>query len=41
MTTANEILQKIQQQIDSTNLADEFNNKGEVLEVKDGVAIVT
>jgi len=41
MTSATEILAKIQQQIEETTIADELTNKGEVLEVKDGVAIVS
>jgi len=41
MTSATEILAKIQQQIEQTTISDELTNKGEVLEVKDGVAIVS
>ena len=41
MATANEILAKIQKQIEDTELGDELNNKGQVLEVKDGVATVS
>jgi F-type H+-transporting ATPase subunit alpha len=39
--TAEEILKKIEAQIDSTDLKQEFSKKWEIIEIKDGVAIVT
>jgi len=41
MPIALDILQKIKDQVEQTELGDELNTKGEVLEVKDGVAIVS
>lgn len=39
--TAEEILKKIEEQINSTDLKQEFSKKWEIIEIKDGVAIVT
>ncbi len=41
MSSVKEILSRIEQQIDKTNLSDEFSKKWEILEIKDWVAIVT
>jgi F-type H+-transporting ATPase subunit alpha len=41
MSVVQELLQKIQSQIDSKNLADTWDEKGEVIEVKDGVATIS
>lgn len=41
MTVADDILKKIEASINQTELADGFTKKGEILEIKDGVAIVT
>lgn len=40
MTSAKEILSKIQNQIENSTIGDSYQTKGEVLEVKDGVALV-
>ena len=40
MSIAQELLQKIEEQIASTSLKEEFSKKGEILEIKDGVATV-
>ena len=40
MTSAKEILDKIQQQIEKSDISDSYQTKGEVIEVKDGVALV-
>jgi F-type H+-transporting ATPase subunit alpha len=40
MSTAQDIINKIKQQVEQTDLGDQLNNKGEVLEIKDGVALV-
>jgi len=39
-TTVESILQKIQQQIENSNIQEEFSKQGEILEIKDGVAVV-
>lgn len=41
MSLAQELLKKIEQQIQSTNLQDTFSHKGQILEIRDGVATVT
>lgn len=41
MSVVQELLQKIQSQIDSKNLADTWDEKGEVIQVKDGVATIS
>lgn len=41
MTVADDILKKIDESINQAHLADGFTKKGEILEIKDGVAIVT
>lgn len=41
MTVADDILKKIDASINQTHVADSFTKKGEILEIKDGVAIVT
>lgn len=40
MSVTQELLQKIEEQINSTSLQEEFSKKGEILEIKDGVAMV-
>jgi F0F1-type ATP synthase alpha subunit len=40
MQVVKEILEKIEKDIQSSNLNDSFSKKGEILELKDGVAIV-
>jgi len=40
MSVTQELLQKIEDQINSTSLQDEFSKKWEILEIKDGVATV-
>lgn len=40
MSVTQELLQKIEEQINTTSLKDEFSKKGEILEIKDGVATV-
>lgn len=40
MSVSTDLLQKIEQQINSTSLKEEFSKKGEILEIKDGVATV-
>ncbi len=40
MATAQDIINKIKQQVEKTDLGDQLNAKGEVLEIKDGVALV-
>lgn len=40
MSVVNDILKKIQEQIESTSLKDEFSKKWEILEIKDWVATV-
>ena len=41
MSVALDLLKKIEDQISSSNIWDEFAQKGTILEIKDGVAIVT
>lgn len=41
MSLAQELLKKIEQQINSTDLQDSFSKKGQILEIRDGVATVT
>ena len=41
MSTAQELLKKIESQIANADLAEEFSKKGTILEIKDGVATVT
>ncbi len=41
MSVVQELLTKIQKQIDSTNLNDSRDEKGEVIAVKDGVATIS
>jgi len=41
MNFADDILKKIETSINQSELADSFTKKGEILEIKDGVAIVT
>lgn len=41
MSLANDILKKIEQQINATQLHDTFSHKGQILEIRDGVATVT
>lgn len=38
--SAQDIINKIKQQVEQTELGDQLNTKGEVLEIKDGVALV-
>lgn len=40
MTFTDDILKKIEKSIENTNLKDEFSKKGEILELRDGVATV-
>jgi F-type H+-transporting ATPase subunit alpha len=40
MTKVNKLLQQIQKSIQNTDLKDTFSKKGEILELKDGVATV-
>lgn len=40
MSTITDIIAHIEKQIDETKLTDSFSHKGEILEIKDGVAIV-
>lgn len=40
MSIVQELLQKIEQQITSTQLDEAFSSKGTILEIKDGVATV-
>jgi F0F1-type ATP synthase alpha subunit len=40
MSVTQELLQRIEDQINATTLQDEFSKKGEILEIKDGVATV-
>lgn len=40
MNAVDAIVKKIQAQIDSANIKEEFSKQGEILEIKDGVAIV-
>lgn len=40
MTTAKDILDKIHQQIEQNDIGDSYQTKGEVVEVKDGIALV-
>lgn len=40
MTSAKDILRDIQAQIEKSDIGDSYQTKGEVLEVKDGVALV-
>ncbi len=41
MSLAQELLKKIEEQIASTDLQDSFSQKGQILEIRDGVATVT
>lgn len=41
MSVVQELLTKIQSQIDATSLEDTWDEKGEVIEVKDGVAVIS
>ena len=41
MSVVEQILKKIEQDIQSHNLGDSLNKKGEILEIKDGVALVS
>ena len=41
MSLAQDLLKKIEQQINSTDLQDSFSKKGQILEIRDGVATVT
>ena len=41
MSVVQELLTKIQSHIEQTNLNDTFDEKGEVIEVKDGVATIS
>lgn len=40
MSVSQELLQKIEAQIQASSLSDDFSKKGEILEIKDGVATV-
>lgn len=40
MTTVESILKKIEEQINSSDISTTFSKQGEILEIKDGVAIV-
>jgi F0F1-type ATP synthase alpha subunit len=40
MSVSTELLKKIEASIDEVSLKEEFNKKGEILEIKDGVATV-
>jgi F-type H+-transporting ATPase subunit alpha len=40
MSVTQELLAKIEEHINATSLQDEFSKKGEILEIKDGVATV-
>ncbi|MEY3198017.1 MAG: hypothetical protein RL023_951 [Candidatus Parcubacteria bacterium] len=41
MSLSQELLAKIEQTLASTTLGDQLSQKGEILEIKDGVATVT
>jgi len=41
MSVAQDLLKKIEDQINSADLSEEFSKKGTILEIKDGVATVT
>ena len=41
MSNVQEVLKRIEDQINQTDLTEQFTKQGEVLEVKDWVAIVT
>jgi F-type H+-transporting ATPase subunit alpha len=41
MNNVHDILSKIEEQINSTNLEEHFSKQGEILEIKDGVALVS
>jgi F-type H+/Na+-transporting ATPase subunit alpha len=41
MSVAQDLLKKIEEQINSADLSEEFSKKGTILEIKDGVATVT
>lgn len=41
MSLAQELLKKIEEQIQSTDLTDTFSKKGQIVEIRDGVATVT
>lgn len=41
MSIVQDLLQKIEQQIATTQIGDSFSTKGTILEIKDGVATVT
>lgn len=41
MSLAQELLKKIEQQIQAADLHDTFSKKGQILEIRDGVATVT
>ncbi len=40
MTTVESILKKIEEQINNSDIAETFSKQGEILEIKDGVAII-
>lgn len=40
MSVSQDLLKKIEEQINNVALSDEFNKKGTILEIKDGVATV-
>ena len=41
MSNINDIIAKIEQQIESSDLKDSLSKKGEILEIRDGVATVS